>query len=129
METLIKIVAIGLVTCFAMLLIKPVKADFALMVGIVGGIIILSLIVNFLSSVLSTINSIILKTGLSQNVFSLVLKVVGIGYLTEFAASLCYDCGSGSLADKMLFAGKIVLLVISMPIVMDILNIIMELAP
>ena len=129
MELILKIVGIGLVTCFAILLIKPVKPDFAILLGIVGGVVILMLVMNYLTSVFSAINKIITKTGLSKNLFSLVLKVVGIGYLTEFAASICYDCGNSGLADKMLFSGKIVLLVMAMPIVLQILEIVTELLP
>ena len=129
MELILKIVGIGLVTCFAILLIKPVKPDFAILLGIVGGVVILMLVMNYLTSVFSAINKIITKTGLSKNLFSLVLKVVGIGYLTEFAASICSDCGNSGLADKMLFSGKIVLLVMAMPIVLQILEIVTELLP
>ena len=40
MEAIFKIIAIGLITCFAVLIIKPVKADFALLVAVVGGVMI-----------------------------------------------------------------------------------------
>ena len=129
MELILKIIGIGLVTCFAILIIKPVKTDFAVLLGIVGGVIILALVTNYLSSVFSTFGTIITKTGLNRNLFSLVLKVVGIGYLTEFASSLCSDCGNSGLADKMLFGGKVVLLVMSLPIITDILEIVVELLP
>lgn len=129
MEVIFKIIAIGLITSFAIMIVKPVKTEFAVLLGIVGGIIILIMVMNYLTVVFNTLNNIITKTNLNKNIFSLVLKIVGIGYLTEFAASLCYDCGSGGLADKMLFGGKIVLLVMSMPIVMDILRIVTELLP
>ena len=129
MEVVFKIIAIGLITCFAALIIKPARADFAIILTIVGGIIILSLVLNYMGSIFSTVSAIVSKTGLSKSVFSLVMKIVGIGYLTEFAASICHDCGSSGLADKMLFAGKIVLLVMSLPIVTDILKIVSELLP
>ena len=129
MEAIFKIIAVGLITCFAVLTIKPVKSDFALLVGVVGGIIILTFIINYFSSIFSAFNGIIENTGLSKNLFSLVLKIVAIGYLTEFSAGLCADCGNNGLADKMLLGGKVVLLVISLPIIKDILNVIVEILP
>ena len=129
MEAIFKIIAIGLITCFAVLIIKPVKADFALLVAVVGGVILVTMTLNYFTSIFSTFSTIIEKTGLSHNIFSLVLKVVGIGYLTEFSAGLCSDCGNGGLADKMLLAGKVVLLVMSLPIITDILEIVTELLP
>ena len=129
MGLILKIIGIGLVTCFAVMLIKPLRSDFAIIISIVGGLIILALVLNYLTSVFTTINMVINKTGLNKGIFSFVMKVVGVGYLTEFAASLCDDCGNGGLADKMLFGGKVVLLVMSLPIIMDILEIVTELLP
>lgn len=129
MEAIFKIILIGLITCFATLILRPVKSDFALLVAVVGGMIILILTLNYFSSIFSTFSSIIEKTGLSKNIFSLVLKVVGIGYITEFSAGLCADCGNSGLADKMLLAGKVILLVMSLPIITDILEIVAELLP
>ncbi len=129
METIFKIIGVALLTCFAVMLIKPVRNDFAILIGVVGGLIILAFVIGYVSTVMDFFKVIIEKTGISQSLLSLVMKVVGIGYLTEFSASLCADCGNSSLGDKLLFAGKIVLLVISMPIVMNILNIVTELMP
>ena len=129
MEIILKIVAIGLITCFAVLIVKPVKSDFALIIGVVGGIIILSMVLNCFTSIFNSFSSIVQKTGLNQKIFSLIIKVVGIGYLTEFSANLCSDCGNNGLADKMLLGGKVVLLVLSLPIINNILSIVMELLP
>ncbi len=129
METILKIIAIGLITCFAVLIVKPIKSDFSLLISVVGGIIILSMVLNCFTSIFSSFSSIIQKTGLNQEVFSLILKIVGIGYLTEFSANLCSDCGNSGLADKMLLGGKVVLLVLSLPIINNILSIIAELLP
>ena len=129
MELIFKIIGIGIVTCFASLLIKPVRTDFAVIVGLVGGIIILALVMNYFTSIFSAFSQIIDKTGLNKGIFSIVLKIVAIGYLTEFSASICQDCGNNGLAEKMLLGGKVVLLAMSLPIVMDILDIVTELLP
>ena len=129
MEIIFKIIAIGLITCFAVLIVKPIKSDFALLISVVGGIVILSMVLNCVTSVFSSFSSIVQKTGLNQDIFSLILKIVGIGYLTEFSANLCSDCGNGGLADKMLLGGKVVLLVLSLPIINNILGIVTELLP
>lgn len=129
MEIIFKIIAIGLITCFAVLIVKPIKSDFALLISVVGGIVILSMVLNCFTSVFNSFSSIVQKTGLNQDIFSLILKIVGIGYLTEFSANLCSDCGNSGLADKMLLGGKVVLLVLSLPIINSILGIVTELLP
>ena len=129
MEILYKIIGIALITCLGTLLIKPTKPDFATIISIVGGIIILLLVLNYLSTIFDTFNSIIEKTGVNKSVFTIILKIVGIGYLTEFTASMCNDTGNGSLGDKVLVGGKLIIMVMALPIVTSILEIIMELIP
>ena len=129
MEVIFKIIGIGLITCIAALILKPVRSDFAMIITMVGGIIILVMILSSLTGAINMINSIANKTGVNSDLLSIVFKIVGIGYLTEFSASMCADAGSSGLGDKVLLGGKIIILVMSLPIITSILNIVMELLP
>lgn len=129
MEIVYKIVAIGLITCIATLIVKPVRSDFAIMIALAGGVLILALLINYLSSVFDSIKLVINTTGISGNLYSLILKIVGIGYLIEFTAGICSDTGNNSLGDKVLLGGKVIIMVMAMPIITSILQIIMELLP
>ena len=129
MDIIFRIIAVGLITCIATLIIRPVRSDFAILVAVVGGVIIIFMIINYLTQVFDAFKNIIKFTGLNSSLYSLLLKIVGIGYLVEFTASICSDTGNGSLGDKILLGGKIIILVMSLPIVINILNIIMEILP
>lgn len=129
MDTLFKIIAIGLITCFATMIVKPVRTDFAILISVVGGILILAFLMKYLSNVFLIFNQIVNKTGISKDLFSIILKIVGIGYLTEFSASICSDTGNAGLADKLLLGGKVVILVLSLPIIMQILDIVAGILP
>lgn len=129
MDIILKIVAIGLITCVATLLVRPVRQDYAVLIAIVGGVIILSMLVGYLSSVFDALKSIIGMTGLSGNLYKLLLKIIAIGYMVEFTAGLCIDTGNGSLGDKILLGGKVIIMVMALPIVTNILSIIMGILP
>ena len=129
MELIFKIMGIGLITCIAALIVKPVRSDFAMIISMVGGIVILIMVLSSISGVLTLVGSLANKTGLNGNLIAVVFKIIGVGYLTEFTASLCADTGNGGLGDKILLGGKIIILVMSLPIVTSILNIVMELLP
>jgi len=124
-----KILAIALITCVATLIVRQVKPDFASLVTLTGGILILLMLVEYLNQVFDVINYIIEKTNLTPGLFGIVLKIIGIGYLTEFTANICTDAGSSSLAGKVLLAGKIVILVMSLPILTNIIEIIVGILP
>ena len=52
------------------------------------------------------------------------MKIVAIGYLVEFAAGILEDFGSKSLADKLVFAGKVVIFTMSVPILRSLVELI-----
>ncbi len=124
---LFKIVGIGLITCIACLIVRQVKPDVASIIMMAGGVVILLMVVDYVAQIFDVFKVIIDKTGLTSNLFSIVLKIVGVGYLTEFAANICSDTGCNSLADKILLAGKILILVMSLPIVTNIVEIVVGL--
>ncbi len=129
MDIILKIIAVGLITCVATLIVKPIRSDFSIIIAIVGGLIILFMIVNYLSTVFDSLKNIINFTGLNSDLYTLLLKIIGVGYLVEFTASICSDTGNSSLGDKILLGGKIIIMVMAMPIILSILDIIMELLP
>ena len=129
MDTLFKIISVALITCVACMVVKPVRADFAVLLSIVGGIIIILYMVSYFADIFKIFDSIFHFSGVNSSIYSVVLKIIGVGYLTEFASSVCSDTGNSSLADKVLLGGKIVILVMSLPIVTSILDIVMQLLP
>ena len=129
MDIVFKIIAIGLITCVATLIVRPVRADFAIIIGIVGGLVIIFLIINYLTGIFNIINLILGMSGINSTLYTVLLKIVGIGYLIEFTASICADTGNSSLGDKVLLGGKIIIMVMALPIITNILNIIIGLLP
>lgn len=126
---IIKIIGIGLITVVACMLVKPMKPEISIIIGLCGGILILSQTINYIVEIIESFTNIVQKTGLDTSLLKTVLKIIGIGYLTEFSANLCADSGNSSIADKILFSGKVIILVIALPIVTNIIEIIMEILP
>lgn len=124
-----KIIAIALLTCIISLIVKQLKPDFASLVAMAGGVIILLMLVDYIEQIFTTLNYIVEKTKISPGLFSIVLKIIGIGYLAEFTANICSDSGSSSLANKVLFAGKIIILIMSLPILTNVIEIIVGILP
>ena len=124
-----KIIGVALVACVAVVVLKQTKPEFAMLVGVVSGLVIIFLCIDSLTNIVACFRSLVEKSGLSISLFSTVLKIVGIGYLVEFAANICNDAGSSSLADKLLLAGKVTIMALSMPILLNIVEILMEILP
>lgn len=129
MDLILKIVGIGLITCVATIIVKPIRSDFSIFIGLAGGLIIIFMIINYLTGIFFTIKGIVNVTGVNSSLYSLLIKIIAIGYLIEFTAGLCSETGNSALGDKVLLGGKIVVLVMSLPIITNILEIIMEILP
>lgn len=124
-----KILALAILTCIASLIVKQVKPDFASLVALSGGVVILLFLINYIEPILGTFSALVQKANLSPSLFSSILKIIGIGYLTEFTANLCTDFGFSSLASKVGLAGKIIILFLALPIITNLIEVIMGILP
>lgn len=129
MASLLKIIGICLLTVVAFVVIKPLKPELALFVSMAGSIVVLIMCIDSLTEVIQTMTSFVEKTGINNKLFSSVLKIIGIGYITDFSCSLCSSSGNSLIADIMAFAGKITIVVMSLPILNSIIEIILGILP
>ena len=127
MSELLKILAIALITVFANMIVKQTKPEIAILISIVGSILIIIMAVNSLSSIITSFYSIFKTTGVDSSLLTPLIKIVAIGYLAEFAANICVDAGASSVADKILFCAKLIILTIALPIVTTVINMVVAL--
>lgn len=124
---IIKIAAVGIITAFCSLTLKENKSGLSAVVGIAGGCIILLMLIDYFTDIFSAIVSLIDKAGVQSGIIKSVIKIVGIGYITEFSAGIVEDTGNKSLAEKIVMAGKVIILVVSLPIITALFELIAEL--
>lgn len=127
MSELLKIVAIALVTVFAHMLIKQTKPEIAMIIAIVGSILIIGMVVNTLGNLIDVFYNIFKTTGVDTTLLTPLLKIVAIGYIAEFGANICADAGASSVADKILFAAKLIILLVALPIITTVIDMVVAL--
>jgi len=113
---MIKIVGVAFVTAISALLLRATKPELSFAVTVTGIIIILLFIVDRLRGTLAVFSSIAELTGVENGLLKILLKIVGVGYLTEFGAGILVDFGSNAIADKVSLAGKLTIVLLSLPI-------------
>ena len=122
-----QLVGIAIITAVAALLLKSTKPELAFAVSIAGGIILLLFAFEIFKGSLSIFQKITNATGIESSIVKILLKMVGIGYLVEFSAGVLNDFGQNHLGDKLSFCGKIIVLVLAVPILESVLNLIVKL--
>ncbi|MBQ2714258.1 MAG: stage III sporulation protein AD [Clostridia bacterium] len=124
-----KIIGIGIIGTIIVGVLKGVRSDLAVYAIVVTGIVMLVNVISGLGGVVETFSSIIEKTKLDDGLFSGILKIVGIGYVTEYSAGLCSDAGGESIAQKILLSGKVAIFIISLPILNKLVETVVALIP
>lgn len=119
---MIKIIFIALIGIFASLMLKKVNSNLSFASAVITGVVIIGMLyvdINNLVEVFKTFSS---GYGISDSHVKLLLKVLGISYITQFGASVAEECGEKFIAKKIEFAGKIFIISLSVPILLNLLN-------
>ena len=119
-----KIIGVAFITSIAAILLKGTKPELSFAVTVTGVIVILLLIIDSMQNTLGILTELAQLTGIENGIIKLLIKIVGVGYLTEFAAGILNDFGSGAVADKVVLGGKITILVLSLPVLEGLLQMI-----
>ena len=121
---LVKIIGIAFVTALTAILLKSTKPELSFAVTVTGIIVILLYLVDSLQGVLGVFTTIAQTSGVGNGLIKILLKIVGVGYLTEFGAGILTDFGVPSIADKVSLGGKIAIVLLSLPVIESLLTLV-----
>ncbi|MBQ9767554.1 MAG: stage III sporulation protein AD [Lachnospiraceae bacterium] len=114
---MVKVVLVGLVAVFAVLLLRVGKPEFAMAVSLGACVLILLFAGGTLTTVIEELRTLFQYVKLPEGYLSILLKILGISYLAEFGSALCKDAGQAAIAGQIELVGKLAILVLSMPVV------------
>lgn len=119
---ILSVCALAVIAVIVALTLRPKNAEIALMLTIACSVLILISLLTQANRIVGTVNSIVAASQINTGYLAILLKVVGICLLTEFAVNTCRDAGSQSLAGNVSLAGKLLVTVTALPLYTDILN-------
>lgn len=119
-----RVIGVAIVGAIISLMLRQSKSEFSVLAVLATGIIILILVLSSLNEVILQFNKIVDKSGVDNRLFSSLLKIIGVGYVTEYSASMCDDLGVGSIGKKLQLAGKISIFLMALPIVTALIDIV-----
>ena len=91
-----KIIALGMVGTIFAVLLKKENPQIAMLVAAMTSILIFGMICVPLGNLIALLRETAEQAGVGTHYFTVVLKVIGIAYLTQFGAQLCADAGEGT---------------------------------
>lgn len=121
-----KIVAFAFVALSIFLLFKDRRNDLSILISLVAGIIIFLFIIGKLSDVIYFLKNIADRANIDSIYIGIVFKILAIAYLASFCSEICKDAGASSIASKVDFSAKILILTLAIPILMAVLDSILQ---
>ncbi|MFB4184475.1 stage III sporulation protein AD [Bacillus velezensis] len=126
---IVQIVGLGLIATFLSLIVKEQKPTFAFMIVVFSGCVIFLYLIDQIYDIIRMIEKIAINANVNMVYVETILKIIGIAYIAEFGAQLTKDAGQGAIASKIELAGKILILVMAVPILTVIIETILGLIP
>lgn len=124
-----QIVLMALVVATIVTLLKKEKQEVAIQVSILFGIVIFFMMLSKFTVVIQAMQQIALRANIDFTYVNIVFKIIAISYIASFGIEICRDIGESSLAAKIEFAGKIIILILAIPIIMAVMDMVIKLIP
>ena len=119
-----QIVAIGILGAMFAVLLKKQTPEIAIFVALAAGALIFMSVLPVLTEAVGFIRHLgYLADGLGEYT-GLALRVIGVAYMAEIGASVCNDAKESAIAAKIDLAGRVIILVMAMPVIVDIVRIV-----
>ena len=124
-----QVVATGVLCAVLAVMLKKQSPEIALVITIGSSVLIFMMVLPMLAEVVSTLSRVgeIMDGGMQY--VALALRVIGVAYMAELGAAVCADAGETAIATKIDLGGRVIIMVLAMPVVMDIVGIVLGLMP
>lgn len=126
---IVQVVGLALLTMIFLLILRPQRPVMAVLLSIAFSIVIFIAMMGKLALIITTIQELSRQANINQFFFPVVLKILGVAYLGELAAAVCEDAGEKAVAKKVEFAAKIIIAVLALPVLLAILESLLDLLP
>lgn len=121
---ILKIVALALTGVILAALMKEINKEISIYIILATVIIMFLSIINRITDIFLFLEGIYENVTYGKIFFPVILKVLAVAYITDFAAQMCKDAGEGAIGAKVELAGKVIIFYLAIPILTAILELI-----
>ena len=127
--TIIQIVAVGIVSAVLALTVKKHSPEIALIITLAASVLIFFMVLPLLVSAIGIMQNLGAQLDSQVSYIPVVLQILGIAYVAELGAQVCIDAGESAIASKIELAGKVLIMAVAAPILLDVMHMIIGIMP
>lgn len=102
--------------------LKRYNPEISMLLAIGAGVGIFVLVLSQIPQALSQISTLLSRAGMPLAYGQVLFKALGICFLCQFSSDACKDAGQSALASKVELAGKLMIVLLALPMLEDIVN-------
>ena len=124
-DTLFKIFGGAVLCVLVILILRKESPDSAITLRMIAGVGLAVTCISAMSPVIEYVNEIGSSFGQGDEIAeaaSVLLKALGVCLLTHVCATVCRDSGEGSVAYYVELGGKIEILILSLPLIKQMID-------
>ena len=107
----------------ALLILRAYKPEWAPLLRVAVMVVALGLTLSLVATVLGYVTELATAAGgLNGEEWQILLKAMGVAFLTETAASVCRDSGETGLSTWVETAGRLEILLLSFPLIRTVMD-------
>ena len=123
---IVNVVSFSVVCTCLLVLLRRYSSEFAIPVSVVSCVIILCVCAYLVNQLFDDLKDTLSNAQISAENFKLIFKSLGICYITQLGKDVCVDAGETALGEKVDLFGKIVIASMSVPLILQIIELIKE---
>ena len=124
---MIKVAVFGIVASLIAMKIKTIRPEIAVVIAMISSILLAMYGLKQMEEILTVFEMIRSYSKIPQSYFQILLKLIGISFICEFASNIRKDAGQASIAKQIEFAGKLAILIVGLPVFESLLGTIQKL--
>ncbi len=126
---MIKIISIGIIGALLTLILRPLRPELAMLCALATGALVVFAVIDQAVDLLSKLAAISARFQTDASIFGTMLKITGVAYIAEFGVQACKDAGENAIAAKVELGGKVIMLSLCVPVVVNLLELLASVLP
>ncbi|MBR4723780.1 MAG: stage III sporulation protein AD [Clostridia bacterium] len=123
---ILKIISIGIIGTFLSMTVRAYKPELGVLTALSTAFLILLFTVPYLEGIINGIKSLSENTRADGIYIKSIVKIIGIAYVTQFAAELAKDANESLLSKKLELVGKISIIAIMLPVINSLISAVLD---
>ncbi len=117
-----RVIGALITACILSVVLRSYKSEYGALVSLCATTVILLWLADYIEQGIDYLNAIIENYNISSEMFGVMLKCLGISFISKIACDICADCGEKAMGSKVEICSKFAILLTAIPIFEGVLK-------